>query len=123
MSTAHKKPTRSGSLRIACLLACAALAASCAGSGAPAGSVDSNGGTITSPDGRVSVTIPPGALSGPKIITVTPSQAEGAIPGATYAFAPDGLTFSKPVTIAIKYETASVPAGVNEADLRRASTP
>ncbi len=43
--------------------------------------------------------------------------ANSNVIGLTYDFGPEGATFSLPITITIKYDPASIPAGVNEKDL------
>ena len=67
--------------------------------GAAGGAVEGAGG--------VTVTVPPGALSGDQTITVSQST-DGAPPGyaavsAVYVFGPDGLVFAKPVEVKIPY--------------------
>lgn len=81
--------------------------------------IGSSGGTVTSSDGKVSVLVPQGALSQQTDITVdqATNPPSGNI-GVAYEFGPSGTTFSQPVTISITYDQASLPQGVNEADLR-----
>jgi hypothetical protein len=76
--------------------------------------IDSSGGTVTTPDGSITVTIPPGALDAPTTIGVT-----GGVPGSEFGvrtggktvfraqFTPDGQTFNVPVTITFKWPDAN----------------
>ena len=68
------------------------------------------GGTIADPNGNWSLTIPAGALTQPKNITITTNAtATGSIPGAytnttaTLSFEPHGLTFLSAATLKVKY--------------------
>ena len=100
-----------------------ALMCSCSNDGGGTllpGTVDARGGTVASGDGRVLIVVPSGALTEPKAIVIAPKTVANAIPGTAYSFSPDGLTFAKPVTIAIKYDAAALPAGAPEAELRLA---
>ncbi len=82
----------------------------------------SAGGTVRTADGRVTIDVPPGAVPGDTVITITPSTSyfdDGAVvPGTVYDFAPDGILFAAPVTMTIAYDPARIPAGIDEADLR-----
>jgi len=72
------------------------------------------GGTVTSADGNASVTIPAGALSSATNIAIVPTVAAPTTPvavGQGYDLLPSGTTFTAPVTIKLKYNAASVPAG------------
>lgn len=40
------------------------------------------------------------------------------VPGTVWDLGPDGLTFAKPVVLTMRFDLASVPAGVNPAELR-----
>jgi len=78
-----------------------------------------NGGTVTSSDGNASVRVPPGALSQKTVITVAPvSNPPSGNIGTAYEFGSDGITFSQPVTITIKYDEANIPSGISELDLK-----
>ena len=80
------------------------------------------GGTITLADGDVKLTLPPGALPKDVFITVVPATNLPAtpppIPGTAWDFGPDGLVFSKPVTMTIKYDPSKLPPGTTESELR-----
>jgi hypothetical protein len=77
--------------------------------GTPAGSpvsktIGSVGGTLTSPDGKMELNFPAGALTGNTAITIQP--VVNFCPGGTglaYHLMPDKITFSKPVTITYHY--------------------
>ncbi|MBO9636099.1 MAG: hypothetical protein J7578_23550 [Chitinophagaceae bacterium] len=62
------------------------------------------GGTITSPDGRVSLAIPAGALNANTTIKI--QSIENTTPqgiGLSYDFLPNGQQFAKPVTVTLHY--------------------
>ncbi len=63
--------------------------------------VGPDGGSLTSDDGRVTVTVPPGALAAPTTLSVQriTSTAPGAIGGAARLTKPDNVTFALPVTV------------------------
>jgi hypothetical protein len=58
-----------------------------------------NGGTLTSVDGRVEITVPAGAVDEDTSFSITPvtGPAENAV--ATYYLEPEGVTFELPVTL------------------------
>ena len=62
--------------------------------------VGPRGGVVTSPDGRVTLDIPPGALDQEIAITIDEVDAgpEGAV-GPTYEILPRGATFNAPATL------------------------
>ena len=80
------------------------------------------GGIVTAQGGNVELMLPEGALTQPIGITVTPATDfpgdPGLVPGAEYLFAPEGTQFGKPVRLKIAYNSANVPAGVGEDELR-----
>ncbi|MCG2612837.1 hypothetical protein LZZ85_01050 [Terrimonas sp. NA20] len=68
-----------------------------------------SGGTITSPDGKLTVLIPAGALTTPTVVTV--QQISNTLPlgtGTAYRVLPADLTLSKPVTITLAYEATEL---------------
>lgn len=87
----------------------------------PPGSVSeeigSDGGSLVSSDGNLTVTVPAGALSGTETITIRQIEAEdlgsefdpllGALGDDLYELEPDGLEFAAPVTV--RYQTAQTP--------------
>ncbi len=67
-----------------------------------------NGGTVTSTDGKVSLVIPPGALSSTQTIAITPKTDSNTCPqaiGSGYNLTPNGLTFSTPAQFTLSYDT------------------
>lgn len=76
----------------------------------------STGGTLTTPNGEASLTIPPGALTEDTIITITSNETNFAviIDGGsgtaimTYELKPVGQTFASPVTIVFTYNESEV---------------
>lgn len=77
--------------------------------------IDSGGGTVESADGNLTLTIPPGALSGTETITIEtldpddpPAPFEEARDvAAAYDLRPDGLSFDEPVSVT--YRTRADP--------------
>lgn len=89
--------------------------------GVPAGNADSKsigpgGGSITSADGRFTISIPAGALSTDKTIIVQPiSNTNVAGAGVAYRTKPEGEIFSKPVTLTFHYTDADTTGSFIEA--------
>ncbi|RIV22463.1 hypothetical protein DYU11_15720 [Fibrisoma montanum] len=75
------------------------------------------GGTLTTADGRVQLTLPAGAVSQATTISILPitNHTPNGV-GQSYRFSPDGLQFSKPATLTFQYTDADVvgsaPAGL-----------
>lgn len=65
-----------------------------------------DGGTITTPDGKMTLTIPAGALNEDTEITVTPVKAKE---GTVYEFQPDGLVLNTPATATVEIDLADQP--------------
>lgn len=67
------------------------------------------GGSVSSTDGKIAVTVPAGALAAPTLIIIQPltNMAHGKI-GAAYRLTPDGQTFLKPITLAFAYTDADL---------------
>lgn len=73
------------------------------------------GGTVTSADGKVSLTVPAGALTASTQITITPASVgthPRLVPGSAYTFEPDGLQFAVPARLTIRYD--SVPPSLED---------
>lgn len=70
--------------------------------------------------GAVSLTIPPGATAAAQL-TVAPAADvpidDRVLAGTTFDFGPTGTVFSSPVTMALRFDAAAVPAG-RRSDLR-----
>src|SRR4030067_2953897 len=61
--------------------------------------IGTDGGTVTSSDGKASVNIPAGALADNTAIDINPaSDVPSGHMWAPYDFLPDGINFLKPVT-------------------------
>jgi uncharacterized protein YjdB len=80
------------------------------------------GGTVTAAAGNVIVQVPAQALASATAITVAPvpnpQPDPKLIPGTAYDFGPTGTSFAQPVTLKIKYDAATLPAGANPAQFR-----
>ncbi|MEM7437695.1 MAG: hypothetical protein AAF436_21255, partial [Myxococcota bacterium] len=82
----------------------------CSGDGSPDGntvseSIGESGGTVTSADGRLSMSIPAEALSEATMITVAATSDPGAFyEGLGYSFLPEGLTFNRAVTVTLDHD-------------------
>ena len=74
------------------------------------------GGTLTSHDGLVELSIPAGALAQETTISIEPIQnyaLHGV--GTAYRFLPDGQQFGQPATLKLKYSDADVADSAPEA--------
>ena len=71
------------------------------------------GGSLTSVDDRLSITIPPGALAAdtPISIQLASNEAPNGV-GLAYRLLPDGQTFALPVRLSVRYDESDV-AGSN----------
>lgn len=82
-----------------------------------------SGGMLTTGNGDIEITVPPGAVANPTPITLAPIPAPTAPPsnvdlnGPAYQVGPPGLTFSQPVTITMKYDLATMPRWAMTGDL------
>lgn len=108
----------------------AAVLAACGGGTAPVGgggghgggpataSIGPAGGTLTSADGIVTLTIPKGALS--KTLTFGIAPASSAPGGALVAYdiTPSGTTFAVPATLTVDNGALTLPKGTTEAEVR-----
>jgi len=66
--------------------------------------IGTTGGSITSPDGRITITIPAGALTGNTPITIQPIENTTPLGiGLSYDFLPNGQQFAKPITVTLHY--------------------
>jgi len=77
--------------------------------------VGPDGGTVTSADGKLTIEIPPGALSEDTRIGITrinssdlPPEFEGLDPDLAYLLEPDGLEFNVPVTASLALDDQPV---------------
>ncbi len=71
---------------------------------AASASIGVSGGALTSPDGGLTLSVPPGAVAGAVNFTIQPitNQAPGGI-GSAYRLTPDGQTFAVPASITFHY--------------------
>ncbi|WP_354449332.1 hypothetical protein [Ottowia thiooxydans] len=69
----------------------------------------SAGGSVSSSDGKLTVTVPEGALKAATTLTIQPvaNNAPGRI-GAGYRLLPEGVTFAKPVQLSFAYDNADL---------------
>jgi hypothetical protein len=83
--------------------------------------VGQGGGILTTPQGELAITVPPGALSGDVELSATPitSMVPGAV-GSAWRLGPEGVTFSKSVSLAFKY-TSTMVAGTTVEHLQVAT--
>src|SRR5688572_18000197 len=72
--------------------------------------IGTGGGTISSADGKVILTIPAGALDKNEIISMEPIQNKAPLGIGTlaYRFLPHGLQFKKPAVLSFKYNDPNV---------------
>ena len=77
--------------------------------------IGAGGGSVATPDGRIAVTIPAGALAANTLISIQPltNTAHGKI-GAAYRLTPDDQIFLMPVTIAFTYTDEEVAGSAAE---------
>lgn len=67
-------------------------------------SLNNAGGSLTSPDGKLTITVPEGALSEPTTLSIQPiTNGAPASHGPAYRLLPDGQAFAKPVTLTFHY--------------------
>jgi carboxypeptidase family protein/Big-like domain-containing protein len=79
------------------------------------------GGQATGASGKVTITVPAGALPTATPITIVPvpnPPVTGVIEGTAYDFGPEGLQFTQPVIIRIKYDPGQLGSGANPAQFR-----
>lgn len=67
-------------------------------------SIGTAGGSLTSGDGRLTVTVPAGALTSNTTISIQPISNEGPLGlGLGYRLSPEGITFQQPVMLTFTY--------------------
>ncbi|MFT3826588.1 MAG: hypothetical protein QM731_21890 [Chitinophagaceae bacterium] len=70
-------------------------------------SIGTSGGTLTSDDGRLTITIPAGAFSATTTVGIQPLSNNSPMGlGNAYRITPEGTTFAKPVTLTFNYDDA-----------------
>jgi hypothetical protein len=83
--------------------------------------VGAAGGTVSAAQGAVALAIPAGALPATIQLSVAPAEAGGGeqvMSGASYNFGPEGTQFAQPVTLALTYDPAKLPAGLPASAIR-----
>jgi hypothetical protein len=72
-------------------------------------SIGPEGGVIRTADGKVSLTVPAGALTQSTVISLQPIENKAFLGiGPAYEFSPDGLRFAKPAQLTVEYEAGSL---------------
>ena len=68
-------------------------------------SIGPAGGSIASPDGRITVDVPPNAVSGPVDFSIQPitNLAHGGV-GSAYRLEPGGQKFAPPIEVSFKFD-------------------
>ncbi len=84
--------------------------------------VGPSGGTVSLLNGAVQISVPAGALSADVRLTAEVTTnfpaSELVVSGSTIELGPTGTTFATPVSVTVAYDPSSLPAGVNESELR-----
>ncbi len=79
-------------------------------------SIGPEGGVVRTADGKVSLTVPAGALTQATTISLQPIENKAFLGiGSAYEFSPDGLKFAKPAQLTVKYEAGSLDGTSPEA--------
>ncbi len=75
-----------------------------------------DGGTLSSPDGRMTLRVPPNALTETVAFSIQPitNKAGNGI-GLAYRLEPDGKTFTTPLEISVRYDEKDLEGTVPEA--------
>ncbi len=84
------------------------------------GSIGATGGALATPDGVTTFNIPAGALQQNTNFTIAQSTNYPPVGGLTgaYELYPDGLIFSTPISLSIKYDPDSIPASIDQNQLK-----
>jgi len=79
---------------------------------AASASIGVSGGALTSSDGRLTLSVPPGAVAGAVNFTIQPitNEAPGGT-GSAYRLTPDGQTFAVPASIVFHYGDQDLVGG------------
>lgn len=78
--------------------------------------IGTEGGTLTSSDGQIKVTIPAGALPTPQEVSIQAISNQNPLAvKKAYRLLPHGVAFAKPVTIAFSYSNDDVQNSLPEA--------
>lgn len=95
------------------------------GVGAPIGepvtqTIGPAGGALASPDGKLQLVVPAGALAADTAITMTPIEATGPGAFAAWRFGPEGTTFATPATL--RFAASAEDLAGSEPDALRIGT-
>lgn len=86
------------------------------------GQIGTAGGTLIMLNGAATLTVPPNGLTQQVTVLFAPAatapQSPRLVTGTAYELGPDGLTFSRIASLALKYDPAKVPSGLVEAGLQ-----
>lgn len=78
--------------------------------------------TFTDLSGRLTVAVPPNAVTQPTSLTVetaaNPPSSVRLLTGTAFTIGPAALSFAQPVPITIAYDPSAVPSGYNESELQ-----
>ena len=80
--------------------------------------IGTSGGSLTTPSGDAKLDVPAGTLSSDTPITIALSSSNQLPTGnltGIYEFSSNVTTFNSPVTITLKYDSASLPDGIDTA--------
>lgn len=75
------------------------------------------GGRLTTPESRVFLEVPPGALTETVEITLVEVEGPASAVGTVVDLGPDGLRFAQPATLGLVFEPDRIPGGFTEDDL------
>jgi hypothetical protein len=83
--------------------------------------VGADGGTASLAKGAVTLLIPSGALATEVEFSATQTSSAPEsyliVPGSTWEIGPPGTTFTKPVTVTLRYDPGNLPEGIREVEL------
>ncbi len=106
-----------GRIRLALTIGLSALAVACGPSTGGIGSavgpvsrklIDSTGGSVTSADGVLTVTVPPGALATATDISIQAITAANPVIGSAYELAPAGVVFAATTAVTLTFNTTQM---------------
>ena len=84
--------------------------------------VSSSGASFSAQNSAVTVSVPAGALTQTRNITVSAASTtppnDRVMPGTAFDFGPNGITFAQPVSITIKYDPSNLTSGSPEGGLQ-----
>ena len=100
------------SLALTCAVACSSGSSTPPDTAAPTVTITkSDGGKLTASDGKVSLSVPQGAVTADVKVTVDVLAQIAATASAVYQFAPEGTEFAVPAVVSISSSGITVPTG------------